>query len=228
MKSYQLFQKAQFKKVKSIYWTDIANLSYKKKRNKYKQDVNLFCFLSKPYFLKYLLTKYKLASLVYLDADVLCLNNPGILFEKYLLKNHICLTPHYFSKKYSQWKYKSGIYNAGFVGISQKGTKFIDWWKDQCFKKCEWDRSVKPSEGGAVDQGYLEQVPSKYNKVKILGREFNLAVWNILNIRKQNGCIYVGKKPGIFFHFCSHKVKDWKIIKQKELLEGGELFLWRD
>jgi len=215
--SRDFFRDNSLGNIRQLYWEDIATAQYVRQWHKHrKNDFRNFCFLSKPYLLNYLLTQEKLEALLYIDSDLIAMSNPTELFTKYFPRYAACLTPHYYSNNARWLKSVSGAINAGFIGVTSKGSSFIKWWLKKCMKKCQWNAVAKPHEGGAADQGYLENVPQKFSNIKLLGREFNTALWNVgddsQTISNKNKRLFVNQKEMVFFHFCGLRLDNWKIF----------------
>lgn len=196
-----------------LYWCDIADEALIQQREKHEDNIALFCWASKSFFMRYLLENYELKSLIYLDTDILFLDDPSHLFADKLERYDILLTPHYYSPLLVEKGFgPQGIYNGGFIGVSKEAINFLTWWQERCFERCEWDFSQKPSEGGAVDQGYLDIVPESFHKVEILPRRYNLAPWNIEGVILKDNKFEVDGEPLVFFHFHQLKIADWRVI----------------
>ena len=156
---------------------------------------------SRPIFLKYLYKEYKIDSIFLLDSDICFFSNPNLMI-KYIKDASVAYCKHNFSRNSKVLSNKYGKYNGGFVYIKndQNGKKFLKIWSKLCKKWCEFD----PKQGKFSDQKYLEDLPTKVKKLKILNcPEINLAPWNLegKKIFKKNNTVYVNKKKLIFFHF---------------------------
>ncbi|MBU1704255.1 MAG: tetratricopeptide repeat protein, partial [Nanoarchaeota archaeon] len=190
----------------------IADKDLKDQKEKHKNHSGRFCWVSKTYFLKYLMLIKELEKIVYLDADISCFNDPSELFEKELVENNICLTPHYFSSSLKHLEETCGKYNAGFIGVNSNAIAFLNWWQSCCYQKCESDPTVRPVEGRIEDQGYLDNVPLLFKRVKNLGRKYNLGPWNTEGIVFKDNKFGVDGKPLVFFHFHQLKIANWRVI----------------
>jgi len=188
---------------------------------------------SKPGCLNYLLDQgYK--RVVYADNDCFFINKFNFLFDD-LLNYGILLTPHWRSiypltdeaheEEFSALLC-SGIFNMGFVGVSQKGKEVLDYWRKACAWKCE----VNPSKGLYVDQKYMDVVPAMFGDIcKIIDhRGCNVASWNCkLNKRvvQKNGDVLINSKwPIIFLHFSWSFLDRW--LKSYENRYKKEIAKW--
>ena len=173
----------------------------------FKYNITELCTAVKPYFLEYLFNNYDFQKLIYLDPDILVMNNLNNLYEL-LNKNSIILTPHITSPYNDDFDpnenlfLNTGVYNLGFVGISNtiETNNFLKWWQNKLYSDCR----ISFREGLFVDQKWMEFVPCFFNKFKIVkDPEYNVAYWNLheRKIKLQNGTYLVNNKPIGFFHF---------------------------
>lgn len=192
----------------SIHWNRTIELQEQgavKILEKYKADQLRWAL--KPTYLKFLL-KQGYDQVIYVDNDVFFYSDPTFLFD--LLRDHsFLLTPHFYSSDPSEnqnWleaNFRVGLYNAGFIGVSQKGISILDWWENCCVynvKKSYW-------RGLFDDQKYLDLVPVLFDDVKIVKHKgCNLAGWNYRNYsykREKDQCVLVNNEPLVFIHFAA-------------------------
>lgn len=138
-----------------------------------KYEIPESCYVSKAFSMKHLFNN-GISELIYIDADMCCLSDPTIIFEKDLKDNSIILTPHLHASKRFIADY--GEFNAGFVGLRNDANSnmFLDWWIDRCFMTCKKDFS----KGYYDDQRYLNEVPKKFTNVKIVENPgYNAGPW---------------------------------------------------
>ena len=138
--------------------------------------IELCCAL-KPYIMSHLLD-CGYDEVVYLDGDIIVLDSFCKVFTKFSDKA-IILTPH-ITKAYPVDEktpcerdiLKSGIYNAGFIGVKNEdeSRRFLSWFKNMIRKDCyRW----------GLDQKWLNLVPMLFDKVYIENCPgCNLGVWN--------------------------------------------------
>jgi len=213
--SYNWLKDKDIERLTPLYWRDIANEALIQQREKHDNNIALFCWTSKSFFMQYLVENYELESLIYLDTDILFFDDPFHLFTDDLERYEVLLTPHHYSPLLVEKGFgPQGRYNGGFVGVSKKAMDFLAWWQERCFEQCEWDFTRKPSEGGAVAQGYLELVPELFSEVEILPRRYNLAPWNIEEIVLKDNKFEVDGETLVFFHFHQLKIADWLVIER--------------
>lgn len=169
-----------------------------------------FRWALKPVFISYLLTKGS-EKLIYVDADIYFVGNFEFLFEE-LDKHDVLLTPHWANLDPTENAdsllsvLKGGMFNAGFIGASKKGTEIMNWWAGLCFYKTEEGKEL----GLFFDQKYLDILPVQFDRVAVVRhRGCNLAAWNIDNSKREmiEGKLLVnGKYEPVFIHFAKDTI----------------------
>jgi hypothetical protein len=175
----------------------------------------------KPTFLKYLLAKYALDAVVYLDPDIAVYAPLDPVFGELEGGASVVLTPHmttpvFDGKSPSEQKLLyDGTYNLGFVGFGS-GTESIaalDWWERRCL-----DLGYSEGRSGLfVDQKWMNLAPGLFKNVVILrDAGCNMAYWNLHErvldgamVRSPNGDV-----PLRFFHFSGLVVDDPKVLSK--------------
>lgn len=200
----------------SIHWNraiEIQEQGAVKILEKYKADQLRWAL--KPTYLKFLL-KQGYDRVIYVDNDVFFYSDLNFLFD--LLRDHsFLLTPHFYSSDPSEkqnWfeaNFRVGLYNAGFIGVSQKGIPILDWWANCCLynvKKSYW-------RGLFDDQKYLDLVPVLFDEVEILKHKgCNLAGWNYQNYsitRNTENQLLLNDDPLIFIHFADLTMREFAL-----------------
>ncbi|MES2579472.1 MAG: glycosyl transferase [Pseudomonadota bacterium] len=196
-------------------------------KHAFSYDVIEFSTNVKPTILKFLLQKYSKA--LYIDPDIQIYNYLGPVFDA--LDNHaITITPHTLTpvldgKHPNDIDFlKFGAYNLGFVGVSQadEALSFLDWWSSRCLAFGFYE----PQLGLAVDQKWIDLVPSYFPTTKIMrDLGLNLSFWNLHErfLSKTEGMWFVNDvSPLYFIHFSSFDVKNPTAIasKQNRFLKG--------
>jgi hypothetical protein len=175
----------------------------------------------KPTFLKYLLTRYRLDAVTYLDPDIFVYAPLAPVFEA-LEASECVLTPHLTSpirddkQPGEQEMLYNGTYNLGFAAFRNTPEAFaiLSWWEQRCLH-------LGFSEGRTglfVDQKWMNLAPGLFDRVAILRHPgLNMAYWN-LNDRilsgEPNGPIVNGKFPLIFFHFSGVALNDPAVLSK--------------
>lgn len=172
--------------------------------SKYGQTPDNLRWALKPVFLLFLLQQAQ--SLVYLDNDIFFVSPYAFLFTE-LAGRSVLLTPHW-SPFYPlphasefELSLQIGLYNAGFIGVTQRAVQALRWWADVCLFKME--RSTQ--EGYFVDQRYLDLLPLLDDGAGILRHPgCNLGSWNIHQNKrtKTAGAVKInGVHDPVFIHF---------------------------
>jgi hypothetical protein len=172
----------------------------------------LSCAL-KPFVAQFILASNKECSvLFYFDSDIL-LYGPLTLAETILQDNFLVLTPHLavplpydISVKTEMDVLKTGLYNAGFFGLSNRAETmvFLDWWKKRLQHHCY----NNAANGLFVDQLWLNFAPLYFRKTCVLfDPGYNLAYWNFSErkLSEDKGALVVNEKhPLVFYHFSGY------------------------
>lgn len=180
----------------------------------------------KPLALLYLLTQYE--KVIYLDADMK-LFGPLEHAWKTLERGDLSLTPHSYLPIKDDGlgparvtMRLAGIFNAGYVGVSRSGSRFLKWWWEQTNYHCV----VAHGRGVFLDQTYLNEATYMVEHLVILkDYSYNVACWNLheRGFKKTSSKKFpylVNEKPLICFHFSSY----FKLIKVRPPLCGEEIF----
>lgn len=180
----------------------------------------------KPTFMQYLLKRYELGSLVYLDPDIYVYSPLTPVFEALDAGATAVLTPH-ITTPYNDDKNPSeqdmlynGTYNLGFVAVRActEGLRLLRWWESRCL-------TLGFSEGRTglfVDQKWMNLTPGLFAGVHILRHPgCNMAYWNL----HERGLIaregtYLVETGGAelqnlcFFHFSGVVVSDTALLSK--------------
>jgi len=161
----------------------------------------------KPYALEFLLHRYELDKVIFLDPDIkLYASLQGILdrLEDY----SILLTPHLTGVLEDDFRpsdldiLRSGTYNLGFLALASRPEtfSFLEWWRKRLYDLCVVDLP----RGLFVDQRWVDLVPGLFSGVGIIREPgYNVAYWNLglRNIEWREGQLRVNGEPLCFFHF---------------------------
>lgn len=184
-------------------------------------NIDFFRWAAKPLFLLHLLKK-GYDKVIFVDCDIFFFNDYNFLFTE-LDSAGILLTPHWRSTNPLIDEtgfialFTNGIFNAGFIGSSQKGIPALQWWAEAChFKMGE-----VPAMGIHDDQKYLDAMPVLFETVKIVRHKgCNISSWNVIECRRKkinDNLLINGEYPIIFIHFSE--------ILAKEILRGHDTLL---
>jgi hypothetical protein len=175
--------------------------------------------------------KARILSLLLLDYNKILYLDPDIYFYGTLqpvlreLDSHsIVVTPHTMTpvmdgKVPSDIDFlRMGSFNLGFVGVAkcEETFRFLDWWSKRCLEFGFYE----PQLGLAVDQKWIDLVPSFFPGLKILRDPgMNVAFWNLHErvISRRDGIWLVnGEYQLRFFHFSSFLQRHPHAIAQKQ------------
>jgi len=178
-------------------------------------DMDCFRWSLKPIFINFLLDR-KYDQVFLLDCDLYFFSSFDFLSDD-LEGNSVLLTPHWRASipELDETNFSilltSGLFNAGFVGVSQQGRPAMEWWAGSCAYKCQ----KAPDQGLFVDQAYLDLFPVYFDNVAIeRHRGCNIATWNQIEcerILSENGKTMIkGDYEIVFIHFTKSTIKGIK------------------
>lgn len=173
---------------------------------RYKEDPDALRWSLKPLVLINLL-KQGYEKVFYVDPDLYFYSDYSFLFDQ-LDGNSFLLSPHWgcvdpkVSEEYFFNLLTEGIYNAGFLGVTEKGVDTLYWWANMCLYACEKDRN----KGIYDDQAYLNLFPLLNSDSKIIThRGCNVAEWNRFENKRSlstDGTLLINAQFSlVFIHF---------------------------
>jgi len=168
-----------------------------------KNDRSLieYYFTLSPVLPLYVLKKFEVDIVTYLDADLMFFSSPAAIYEE-LSEASIFITEHRFSDRFLG-AIKYGRFNVQCQSFrnSDVGLECLGHWRRQCLDWC-YDRLEN---GKYADQKYLEEWPGRYGKNVVICKNFGVgaAPWNIasLPIHTYNEDIFIDESPLVFYHF---------------------------
>jgi hypothetical protein len=170
-----------------------------------------FCWTATPALLRHALRAAAPGDTVaYLDADLMFFADPTQLLRE--LDDHdILIHEHRYAPDRVAWQRTSGTFNVGLVAFrpSEQGHACLERWRRQCLEKCELD----PEHGYCGDQGYLDEWPDRYDRLRILGHiGGGVAPWNVGQYAVTRGTHgpMVNGVPVVFYHYHALRVVDIK------------------
>lgn len=145
--------------------------------------VELNCAM-KPFAAQWIFTHHQPDLLLYIDSDTWVFDSFEKV-EKSLLENDLVITPH-FTHPYPDNHLlprerdilRSGLYNAGFIGMRNNPNThaFLSWWAGHMKTECFYNFA----EGMGVDQIWINLVPLLFKNVQInTDPGLNVAYWNL-------------------------------------------------
>jgi len=162
----------------------------------------------KPWLLRTLLDSGA-GAVAYFDPDIAIYRPLDDIGE--LAREHsIVLTPHTTAPipddgclpDYSMIMH-AGIYNLGFIAVSESAIPFLEWWSDRLSRNClvALDRAL------FVDQRWVDLVPALFEHHILRDPGCNVAYWNLheREVDRTGDDYEVNGKPLRFFHFSGYK-----------------------
>ncbi len=166
-----------------------------------------------PSVILYLLKKYRLEKLTYLDSDLFFYSSPDPIFQEFG-DNSILIHAHRFSEKKRALEIH-GTFNVGLLVFKSddNGLACLKWWRDRCN---EWCYAVV-EDGKYGDQLYLNDFPRLFKKVHILEHPgAGIAPWNHEQYRISTDAVsgkrFVDEHELVFYHFHALKFFQPNII----------------
>lgn len=155
-----------------------------------------YCWTCGPVIILYIIEKYQLADITYLDSDLMFLSSFNPIYDE-IGNGSIAITPQYSNRDELAGKY---CVQFMFFRNDENGISCLKWWKDECIKWCY----ARYEDGKFGDQKYLDSFPVLFkNVVVIKQRGAGVAPWNMnLYTFQDRQVIYNNKSyPLIFYHF---------------------------
>ena len=158
-----------------------------------------------PFLPLFIITKYRLPKIAYLDADLFFYSNPQPIYQE-MANNSVLIIPHRFYKSKGISERTAGEFNVGMLIFRNDaiGRKCLKWWGDRCLEWC----FLKFEDNKLGDQKYLEQFPRLFKKVHVLANEgAGVAPWNVgrYKIKKIRDQLFVNNTTLIFYHYQAFK-----------------------
>lgn len=199
---------------KNVQWVAMKALDSELAANiksKYSKQADKLRWSLKSVLLHHLLAHHD--KVAYIDNDMYFYHDFSFLFAA-LEEHPILLTPHHYpsdptrEENWLEANYRVGLYNAGFIGVNKEATDMLRWWGACCLYRCE----KNAMRGLFDDQKYLDLVPVKYPKTKIVQHKgCNVAEWNAKDcpkVKVNNSIVIDGKYDLIFYHYNGFSVKE--------------------
>ncbi len=170
-------------------------------------DVKEFATAVKPSLLRTLLAAHG-GCVAYLDPDIQVFSPLDDVADVARRKS-IVLTPHTTEPlprdgllPSEEMILRAGIYNLGFIAVSEQARPFLDWWAERLERDC----LVAVEEGIFVDQRWVDFVPALFDHAIVNDPGLNVAYWN-LSHRRLDWVVdhwEVNGEPLRFFHFSGY------------------------
>ncbi len=160
-----------------------------------------FYFTATPVLVRYCFSREAAADrMTYLDADLFFFGPVSAVFAEQGDAS-VGIVPHRFLAHLAAQR-EHGTYNVAWVSFrrDEDGLGCLEWWRERCLEWC-FDRVEK---GRFADQGYLDEFPRRFRRVKSLDHPgVNAAPWNVNTARLTfvAGAPWLEQKPVMFYHF---------------------------
>jgi hypothetical protein len=162
-----------------------------------------FCWVCQPLICEFILDKFNVDLITYLEADSMFFSNPEILFEE-LADNSVSLVPHNYSLGYDQTTV-SGKFCVQFNVFrnNTEARKVLNYWRLRCFEYSKENLLCFPG------QTCLDYWPIFFKSIKIINHPgAGVAVWNIQH-RKftiENGALEIDRCRVVFYHYHQYRI----------------------
>ncbi len=161
----------------------------------------------KPYALGFLLDRYELDKIIYLDPDIKVYASLQPLLDT-LDRYSMVLTPHITDPLDDGFHpseldiLRCGTFNLGFIGLTSgpETHRFLEWWRKKLYDLCVIDLP----RGIFVDQRWMDLAPSLFSRVGIIREPgYNVAYWNLnsRHVERVQDALTVNREPLYFLHF---------------------------
>ena len=195
--------------------SEFSELDIAKNNRRYDE----YCWMFASWFSDYLLKTYDIDHITYVDADIIFLKNPQIIYDEIGDKSVGIHEHRHLTEKSTYGKYNVGII---YFKSNEIGLNVLDWWKDAVMNK------KYPELSTCGDQKYLEGFIPRFGEKNISIFDNGVghgAPWNwrlyVYDYFNEDGSIIWGnnKQPLVFVHF-----SQFKFDLEKDTLEfsGGK------
>ncbi len=169
--------------------------------------------------IKYVLDKYKLDNITYIDSDMFFYSDPTSVINRFIDSDKdVALISHRFSNNFENKYFERmcGKYCVEFNSFknTENGMRVLEWWCQKCFESCP----DKPNRYAFGDQKYLDSFEELFSGIYIYDDfGLGLAPWNVDDYRLISDITLKNKSDGkvgelIFYHFHSLNLYDNKAI----------------
>ncbi len=158
----------------------------------------------KPWFLRTLLDRID-GEVLYLDPDMLVLGSLPDVFDS-IRESSIALTPHLIHPLEPDGRepdetaiLNAGIFNLGFIGVSNDAGEFLDWWSRRLSREC----IVDIQHARFVDQRWVDLAVGMFRPSILRDPGLNVAHWNLpqRDLSHRGGMWYANGVPLRLYHF---------------------------
>ena len=144
---------------------------------------------------------------VFLDPDTRLFQPMDIALKQLAEGPGVLLTPHQVAAPSAYRKWESyewllktvGVFNLGFLGVSQAGIPFLQWWDKRLRRDCLAD----PRKMHWADQRIIDLAPSYFDVGILRDPAYNVGWWNLeeRSLTRQGDTWMVGDEPLVQMHY---------------------------
>ena len=158
----------------------------------------------KPSFLRTILEQFG-GEALYLDPDMLVLAPLHDVFNR-IRESSIALTPHLTHPLEPDGRIpnetavlQAGIFNLGFIGVSEDAGEFLDWWSRRLSREC----LVDIEHARFVDQRWVDLAAGMFTPSILRDPGLNVAHWNLpqRHVSYRENTWYANGVPLRLYHF---------------------------
>lgn len=183
-----------FSNLKIISLNEIETYFPELKIAKNNRDLIEFYFTLSPFLPLYILQKFKIENINYIDCDLFFFDTPKKIFNL-LGDKSIMIVEHGIKDE------RFGKYNVGWLTFrnDRNALKCLNDWSKNCIN---WCYDYVDGERYA-DQKYLDKWPNNYDGVIVLPSKYCVGPWNLntKDISLKNDKLYISNNELIFYHF---------------------------
>jgi hypothetical protein len=166
-----------------------------------------YCWTCASSLIRYVLDRYRLDEVTYLDADLYFYRRPSLLLEQFRASGgSVLLTEHRFSPQLAR-DIRFGRFCVQFMTFRNDGNgrAALDWWVERCLEWCH----ARLERGKFGDQKYLDDWLERFAGVQVSPDPgAGVANWNLQQYRLTGSpaAPEVDGVPVVFYHFHSLKI----------------------
>lgn len=163
-----------------------------------------YMFTCTPAWVRFVLDRYQLDSVAYVDADMFCFHSLKPLYQE-VGDASIAVVPHRFAPEHAWRNAANGKYNVSWTYFrnNELAKVVLNVWANQCQDWC-----FQRSEHGLFgDQGFLNSWPEQWGAHVVRHLGVGLAPWNQgqYHYHRADDTLFVDDAPVLLYHFHEFK-----------------------
>jgi hypothetical protein len=157
-----------------------------------------FCWVCQPLICEFILDRFNVEMVTYLEADSLFFSDPEVLFDEFS-EDSVSLVPHNFSSEFDNSS-EAGLFCVQFNTFRNDAVarQVLAYWKKSCFA---YDKATPNKYPGQTN---LDDWPRMFGNVRVLRNVgAGVAPWNVRGylLEIADTVPHVNGTPVVFFHF---------------------------